>query len=83
VRDGETLIEISIRARPDGVSLDQTLVGIFRANPEAFTPDHHRLKSGATLAIPAQADLAAIDPRAAADEVRRAREKWAAEHRRK
>jgi membrane fusion protein (multidrug efflux system) len=81
VRDGETLIEISLRARPDGVSLDQTLVGIFRANPEAFTPDHHRLKSGATLAIPAQADLAAIDPRAAAEEVRRAREKWAAEHR--
>jgi FimV-like protein len=81
VRDGETLIEISMRARPEGVSLDQTLVGIFRANPEAFDPDHHRLKSGATLAIPAQADLAAIDPRAAADEVRRAREKWAAEHR--
>jgi membrane fusion protein (multidrug efflux system) len=80
VRDGETLIEISIRARPQGVTFDQTLVGIFRANPEAFTPDHHRLRSGVTLAIPSQTDLAAIDPRSAADEVRAAREKWAAEH---
>ena len=79
VREGETLTEISIRARPQGVTLEQTLVGIFRANPDAFTADYHRLKSGVSLAIPAQPDLAAIDPRTAAEEVRAAREKWTAE----
>ena len=78
VRAGETLSGIAERVRPQGVTLDQTIVGIYRANPDAFSPDENWLKRGATLAVPDRAELAAIDARAAAEEVRAAREKWLA-----
>lgn len=78
VRAGETLSGIAERVRPEGVTLDQTIVGIYRANPDAFSPDENWLKRGATLAIPDRAELAAIDARSAFEEVRIAREKWLA-----
>jgi len=79
-RHGDTLTSIAVRARPEKVSFEQTLVGIYRANRDAFTPDHHRLKTGVTLRIPSADELAAIDHAAATEEVRAATEKWRAEH---
>lgn len=79
VRFGETLLGIAGRARPEGVTLEQTLVGIYRANPGAFEPDHHRLKSNVVLDIPARETLAAIDRNAAVAEVRAASDKWRAD----
>ena len=80
VRTGETLLAIAEHVKPERVTLEQTLVGIYRANPNAFSPDHHALKSGVVLAIPGPAELAAIDRRAAVEEVSAARAKWAAAH---
>jgi FimV-like protein len=79
VRFGETLLGIAGRARPEGVSLEQTLVGIYRANPDAFEPDHHALRTGVTLKVPTREELAAIDAGAAVAEVRAATEKWRAQ----
>lgn len=80
VQFGETLLGIVARARPEGVSMEQTFVGIYRANPDAFEPDHHRLRKGVVLTIPPREQLAAIDQNAAVAEVRAASEKWRAAH---
>lgn len=80
VQFGETLLGIVARARPEGVSVEQTFVGIYRANPDAFEPDHHRLKKGVVLTIPSREQLAAIDQNAAVAELRAASEKWRAAH---
>ena len=66
VRRGETLSEIAREFRPDGVSLEQMLLGLFRANPDAFDRGNiNRLKAGKILSIPDQHVLEAI-PRAQA-----------------
>lgn len=61
VRRGDTLSRIAARARPQGVSLDQMLVGLYRANPEAFIGNNmNRLKSGVVLAVPQAEELSGI-----------------------
>ena len=68
VKAGDTLGRIASQNRPDGVSLDQMLVAMFRQNPEAFSGSNmNRLKAGAQLTIPSGSDAAAI----AAGEARR------------
>lgn len=53
VKKGDTLGKIARQAKPDGVSLDQMLVAIQRANPDAFVGGNiNRLKSGAILNLP-------------------------------
>ncbi|MBC3874590.1 FimV/HubP family polar landmark protein [Undibacterium flavidum] len=52
VRPGDTLMRIA-SANLSGVSLDQMLVSIYRANPQAFVGDNmNRLKAGQILTIP-------------------------------
>jgi pilus assembly protein FimV len=52
VKAGDTLMKIA-STNLDGVSLDQMLVGIFRANPDAFVGENmNRLKAGQILTIP-------------------------------
>jgi membrane fusion protein (multidrug efflux system) len=80
VRAGETLLGIARRAQPEGVSMEQTLVGIYRANPAAFEPDHHRLKTGVSLTVPPRDALAAIPQPEAVAEVKAASDKWFAGH---
>ena len=61
VRRGETLGKIASELRPDGVSLDQMLLALFRANQDAF--DHgniNRLKAGKILSVPDKAALESI-----------------------
>ena len=54
VRNGDTLSRIAARTQQPGVSLDQMLVSLFRANPQAFAGDNmNRLKSGSVLTVPA------------------------------
>jgi pilus assembly protein FimV len=52
VRQGDTLGKIAGAVKPQGVSLDQMLVAMFRANPGAFSGNMNRLKSGAVLQVP-------------------------------
>ena len=53
VERGETLSKIARETRPEGVSLDQMLVGLFRANEDAFERGNmNRLRAGKILSIP-------------------------------
>jgi pilus assembly protein FimV len=54
VESGDTLSRIASRVRPEGVSLEQMLVSLFRANPDAFIASNmNRLRAGAVLDVPA------------------------------
>ena len=56
VRAGETASGIAERNLPVNVSLDQMLVALLRANPDAFVRDNvNRMKAGAVLEIPTEA----------------------------
>ncbi|MCZ2104023.1 MAG: hypothetical protein OZ923_06470 [Comamonadaceae bacterium] len=53
VRAGDTAGGIASRHRPGGISLDQMLVAMVRANPDAFVDGNvNRLRTGAVLQIP-------------------------------
>jgi len=53
VKDGDNLTRIANQVKPIDVSLDQMLVALYRANPEAFSGNNmNRLKSGQILAVP-------------------------------
>ncbi len=69
VRAGDTLLEIAQQVRSEGVSVAQAAVGIYRANPDAFTGNLDALKAGVILRVPEPAELAAIDREDAAREV--------------
>ena len=61
VKRGETLSRIATELRPEGVSLDQMLLGLFRANPDAFDRGNiNRLKAGKILSVPDKAALEAV-----------------------
>lgn len=50
---GDTLGRIAAQAKPEGVSLDQMLVALFRSNKDAFVGDNmNRLMAGKILSIP-------------------------------
>jgi pilus assembly protein FimV len=50
---GDTLSKIAVRNRVEGVSLQQMLVALFRANPDAFVADNmNRLRAGKIIRIP-------------------------------
>ena len=50
---GDTLSKIAIRNRVEGVTLQQMLVALFRANPDAFVADNmNRLRAGKIVRIP-------------------------------
>ena len=66
VRRGDTLGKIAAQYLPQGVAVDQMLVALYRANPEAFVGNNvNRLRSGVILNVPDAADVSAI-PRAEA-----------------
>ena len=53
VRSGDSLSRIAERTLKPGVSLDQMVVGLYRANPEAFQGSNmNRLKAGVVLQVP-------------------------------
>ena len=66
VRSGDTLSRIAARALQPGISLDQMVVGLYRANPDAFQGNNmNRLKSGVVLQVPSADKAAAVTPQEA------------------
>lgn len=58
VKKGDSLAKIANQYRPSGVSLDQMLVALYRANPDAFIGKNmNRLRAGHILSVP-EADAA-------------------------
>jgi pilus assembly protein FimV len=53
VRNGDSLSRIATRVQKPGISLDQMLVALYQANPQAFLNGNiNRLKAGVVLAVP-------------------------------
>lgn len=66
VRQGDSLTRIAGRTQRQGVSLDQMLVSLFRANPDAFIGDNmNRLKAGSVLTVPSADEAGKVTPQAA------------------
>ena len=69
VKAGDTASKIAAATRQDNISLDQMLVALLRANPQAFVGGNvNRIKAGAIVDIPA-AEQAAMTPAAEATQM--------------
>lgn len=71
IQRGETLSGIARAVRPEGVSIEQMLVGLFRSNPDAFIKQNMNLvRSGKILRVPEKDEVAAIPQQEALKEYR-------------
>jgi FimV-like protein len=78
-KPGDTLSSLAKAMPQEGVSLDQMLLGLYQANPQAFEAGNmNRLKAGQTLALPSPAELLATQAAAATDEVKLHASNWQA-----
>lgn len=70
VKSGDTLGKIAAETKPASANLDQMLVALFQANPEAFVGNNmNRLVAGRTLSIPSASTVEAITASNARTEV--------------
>ena len=77
VRRGQTLSGIAAGMDRQGHSLDQAMLALLNANPEAFIGGNiHRVRSGAVLRMPATADFSQADAATAAALVREQTAQW-------
>ncbi|MBV8636150.1 MAG: LysM peptidoglycan-binding domain-containing protein, partial [Burkholderiaceae bacterium] len=61
VKSGDSLSKIAGQVKPEGVSLDQMLVALYRNNPNAFGGNNmNRLRAGQVLSVPDAAAASAI-----------------------
>ena len=73
----ETLWSITSRMRPDSrLTMNQTMLAIFEANPEAFGGNINILKAGAALRIPGADEIFQINRSDALIEVQRQHSAW-------
>ena len=74
---GDTLSTVAKQMQVDGVSLDQMLVGLYEANPKAFTGNNmNRLRSGQIIRAPSTEILTALSKQQAHAEVKLQSENW-------
>ena len=77
VQRGETLWGIASAMRPDSrLSMNQTMLAIFEANPQAFHGNINVLSAGAVLRMPSADDIDRIDRSDALSEVQRQHSAW-------
>ncbi len=77
VKPGESLASIAEKVKPDGVSLDQMLAGLYRANEDAFEGKNiNRLKAGKILSVPDKSTVAAISKDDAVQEIKTHSSDW-------
>jgi pilus assembly protein FimV len=63
VKAGNTATQLAVRYKPEGISLDQMLVAMLSANPDAFVEGNiNRLRKGAVLDMPTAATASATPP---------------------
>jgi pilus assembly protein FimV len=77
VGKGDTLTKIarSLRANSPG-DVDQTMIAVYRANPDAFGGNINILKQGSVLRVPGADDIAALNQAEAISEVHRQMNSW-------
>ncbi len=77
VERGQTLSAIAHQTAPDGVDVNQMLLALKQANPDAFYRDNiNALKTGVVLRVPSREDAQAMAVAAAVAEVRRQNGDW-------
>lgn len=77
VKRGDTLSKIAQNTMPEGVSLEQMLVGLLASNRDAFIDGNmNRLKAGRILQVPAREQVAAVSQAEAVKEVRAQAADW-------
>ncbi len=77
VQRGDTLWGIANRIRDDNrLTINQTMLAIYEANPQAFEGNINRLSAGATLRIPSADEIFSISRGAALSEVQRQHDAW-------
>ncbi|MGI9238660.1 MAG: FimV/HubP family polar landmark protein [Woeseiaceae bacterium] len=81
VDGGETLIVIAENVRPVGVTVDQMMIALFEANPEAFGDNINMLYEGSVLHMPDNKELLQR-PEIATAEVTRQMDAWLSDDRR-
>ena len=70
VKPGDTLGKIAAETKPASANLDQMLVALFQANPDAFVGNNmNRLVAGRTLSIPSASTVDGIGASSARTEV--------------
>lgn len=63
VRRGQSMAAIGAAVQPEGVRLEQVLVALQNANPEAFVGRNiNRVRSGSVLRVPEAEAMRAVDP---------------------
>ena len=74
---GDSLAKVAREMKPEGVSLEQMLVGLYQTNPNAFQGDNmNRLKVGQILRQPSQETLNAISHGEAKKEIKVQTSNW-------
>jgi len=77
VQRNETLWGIAERVRPDdSLSMNQTMIALYRANPQAFDGNVNRLRAGAILRVPSRQDINSISRAEASADFRRQTRDW-------
>jgi pilus assembly protein FimV len=77
VQRGDTLWAITSRVRPDSrLSMNQTMLAIFEANPQAFAGNINMMSAGASLRIPSADEVFRISRGDALAEVQRQNAAW-------
>ncbi len=77
IRRDETLWGIAKRAKPDGTSINQTMLDIQRLNPKAFIGGNiNRIKAGYIIYLPAASDISSDDAASAVAEVNQQNTTW-------
>ena len=76
-RRGDSLAKIARDYKPEGISLDQMLVGLYQTNPNAFDGKNmNRLKVGKILRLPSEQELASLSRQQASKEVKVQSANW-------
>jgi pilus assembly protein FimV len=71
VKPGDTLGKIAANLKPEGISLDQMLIGLYQANRNAFSGNNiNRLRTGHILRVPEKDVLASVSESDASHQVK-------------
>ncbi|MFA5171604.1 MAG: FimV/HubP family polar landmark protein [Sulfuriferula sp.] len=73
---GSTLSSLAKEVKPEGVKLEQMLVGLYRQNPSAFDGNMNQMKAGKILKVPSKEEVAAISQADAVREIKLQANDW-------
>jgi len=77
VKNGDTLTKIARSLRADTpANIDQTMIALYRANPDAFGGNINILRRGSVLRVPGGDQIAALNQNEAINEVHRQMSTW-------